>query len=414
MGEEARPAEAPDRRTAVLGWLLIALLALGSVEAASFMFLRVSERRNPLVFAFDPDEYLRSLPEKLLENYERAAELHQIYAPDARVGWTRVAGSKHTFPDGTTIDTDALGARQIPGASGAALLSTYGDSFTEGLEVDDADTWEAGLARQTGAMVWNFGVSGYGPDQALLALERNLERGVRTPIVILALVNENLNRIMTAFRPFYTYPYPDILVGFKPLFVKEADGFAVRSYQPSDIQDRSALRRAIVEASRGDPFLERRTERVAFPFSAHAAGFLWRQGLHPAAPWLGASEVARERMAYILRRFVGDARRFHFVPVLALLPEGRDSLQQTAGQSHGILAPLAAQLPELTFVDIPKLLSGPDSGEYVAGFRPDRFIKVVHPSAYGNEAIAAVLSRSLERQIEAAQALVGAPESSDR
>jgi hypothetical protein len=74
--------------------------------------------------------------------------------------------------------------------------------------VDDDETWQAYLAAAIGKPVWNFGVGGYGPDQALLALERNLGAGLRTPIVVLAMINENLNRLMMTYRSFYSAPIP--------------------------------------------------------------------------------------------------------------------------------------------------------------------------------------------------------------
>ena len=43
-----------------------------------------------------------------------------------------------------------------------------GDSFTQGNEVSDQDTYPAELERILGVPTANLGVSGYGPDQALL------------------------------------------------------------------------------------------------------------------------------------------------------------------------------------------------------------------------------------------------------
>ena len=80
------------------------------------------------------------------------------------------------------------------------------------------------MAETIGKPILNFGVSGYGPNQALLALEVRLAEGVRTPIVILAMVNENLNRIMNNFCLFKTYPVVDMFLAFKPLFVEEDGG----------------------------------------------------------------------------------------------------------------------------------------------------------------------------------------------
>lgn len=53
-------------------------------------------------------------------------------------------------------------------------ILAVGDSFTEGWEVDDAESWPAHLERLTGIPVINTGVSSYGTDQILLRAERFL------------------------------------------------------------------------------------------------------------------------------------------------------------------------------------------------------------------------------------------------
>src|SRR5262249_16347034 len=45
-------------------------------------------------------------------------------------------------------------------------LNAYGDSFTEGVQVSDGETWCEYLAAHLGEPVRNFGIGGYGVYQA--------------------------------------------------------------------------------------------------------------------------------------------------------------------------------------------------------------------------------------------------------
>lgn len=62
------------------------------------------------------------------------------------------------------------------------LMAAFGDSFTHCDEVKDAETWEERLAVLLQKNVYNFGVGGYGTDQAYLKFLSVFPK-VRTPIV---------------------------------------------------------------------------------------------------------------------------------------------------------------------------------------------------------------------------------------
>ena len=70
-------------------------------------------------------------------------------------------------------------------------------------DVGNAAAWSAVVeAKAPGIEVLNFGVGGYGPDQAYL---RYLEEGpaFAPDIVFIGLMSENINRIVNVYRPFY-------------------------------------------------------------------------------------------------------------------------------------------------------------------------------------------------------------------
>ena len=368
------------------------------LEVTGYLFLSIQQKRQPRLFHLDINEYLASISDETLRVSAKLSRKGNFYSPDQQLGWIRRENSELSFPNGTTISTDSLGSRRIPGVSGPATISSFGNSFTEGLEVDDGETWQAYIAKSTGRAVLNFGVSGYGPDQALLALETRLSAGIWTPIVILAMVNENMNRIMNDFRLFYTYPVVDMFLAFKPMFVEGNDNHELMNFRPSDLTDRDQLRAAMTEASRYDAFYAARTERLSFPYTVNGLRFLLRHGMSPSVPWPGNSEAARRRMSYILSRFLQNARRYDFKPVFLLLPENTRELRQRRGSDHPFLKSILekAELDGLMYIDAVQALSGDNRNTYVPDFDFNKYNRETHPSPYGNQAIATVLVHALE------------------
>lgn len=115
---------------------------------------------------------------------------------------------------------DATGARPSPffASSERAYVALYGDSFTYGWEVDDAHTWGDVLARRLGRRVANYGVAGYGTDQACLRFKLN-ERD-SSQIVILGIWPENIMRNLTQYRGFLGSEF----FSLKPRFMIDRGG----------------------------------------------------------------------------------------------------------------------------------------------------------------------------------------------
>jgi hypothetical protein len=54
--------------------------------------------------------------------------------------------------------------------------------------------------------VANFGVGGYGPDQAVLKVESLIDLFPRARVVVLAIMYDQVGRMVNSYRPVY---YPD-------------------------------------------------------------------------------------------------------------------------------------------------------------------------------------------------------------
>ena len=123
-----------------------------------------------------------------------------------------------------TADYDETGAKPSPAfpdpKAHPNCMTVFGDSFTEGGEVDFEDKWPNQLSRLLGCRVANFGQGGYGSDMGYL---RYLKLGTTGPqkVVMLGHMTENVVRNLTRDR--------DLVVGsldwaLKPRFILGADG----------------------------------------------------------------------------------------------------------------------------------------------------------------------------------------------
>src|ERR1043165_6490639 len=81
-----------------------------------------------------------------------------------------------------------------------AVVLVAGDSYTHGNEVDDDETYPAQLERLLGVATANLGVSGYGPDQALLKLERMIELFPHAKSAVLSISYDDAARMLNSFR----------------------------------------------------------------------------------------------------------------------------------------------------------------------------------------------------------------------
>lgn len=165
---------------------------------------------------------------------------------DSELGWTNRLSSRSA--DGR-VSFNTLGARgtreyarQRP--SGAQRIVAFGDSYTFGDEVADAEAWPAQLEGLDPAIeVLNFGVAGYGTDQALLRFRRD-GRGFEADVALLGMLIENIGRNVNRYRPLY-YPSSGSCAA-KPRFI--LDGGVLRVV-PLPFFERRELIAAIADGS---------------------------------------------------------------------------------------------------------------------------------------------------------------------
>jgi len=121
----------------------------------------------------------------------------------ASLGWTVKPNSKEGKYQSNAQGIRANREYALKPSPDIVRIATFGDSFTYGSEVENKDTWQENLMKMNSKLeVLNFGVGGYGLDQAYL---RYQQEGIafNPNIVLICLTSENIGRSINVFRPFY-------------------------------------------------------------------------------------------------------------------------------------------------------------------------------------------------------------------
>lgn len=218
-------------------------------------------------------------------------------------------------------------------AGGAPCATVYGESFAYGTPVGDDATFPHHLALRLGCSVTNFGVPGYGTDQAFL-LQRAQRDVDPAPVVLLVHVAENLLRNVNQYRELL---YPGSVLAFKPRLRVDERGRLRRVPIPvRHVADYRAMERSPERVLAWDAFASR--PRCEAPFTPKLVrwflgGYLLRERLFDE-PWhlayyrpdhpAGGLDVT----ATILETFARDVGRRGRRPLVVLLPTSLDLLHR--------------------------------------------------------------------------------------
>ena len=188
----------PRRLVTFTGAALIVLVVLGTLEAAALVYTTYLARRYGIIFY---------LPSTITEDYASyAARVHPV------LGWPS--------PQGLREQQDRLAANPAASeprpAAGAISLSVYGDSFAAGYGVEPKYAWSNVLGERLGCRIANYGVPGYGTDQAYLRFRSNAAD--EASVVLIGVLSENIQRNVNQLRNFIS---PVQQCQTKPRFVWE-------------------------------------------------------------------------------------------------------------------------------------------------------------------------------------------------
>lgn len=317
------------RRRPALVLLLLLFLVAGVELGARVVASRLPLDTRPLPALYE--EQSRGV-DRLL------ADSTSILLLDAQLGWRHRPGYRDTLRQINAAGIRASREFTPAPPAGVTRIAAFGDANTYSPEVRDAAAWPSVLeARLAGSEVLNFGVGGYGTDQALL---RYLREGVAFAprLAILGVAPINLRRAVTVYPRFASSDEAPLT---KPRFRLGADGGLV--LLPDPLPGRAGKERL-----RDEPTLAR-------SLGTHDAWYdAWRYE-HPRLDRSAAVRLVRTVARRIGQRYLAAERLYDgdgiyrtgteaFAVQRALLLAFADSARE-----HGSV-PVVVWLPELEAV----------------------------------------------------------------
>jgi hypothetical protein len=369
----------------LVGELTVRLFARHDGDVRVFLGTALVPRRWDDVAA----RYQRVIRESM-----RAGDLSYI-AYDDRLGWSLAPGQASDdglyFSSAEGIRSPRPGMRMLDMHPTSRTPAPYrialiGDSHTFGEDVRYQDTWGSQLELLLGpcAEVRNFGVPGYGVDQAVLRYERDA-RPWAPRMVILAPIADDFTRTMVVYLflnfPSWDYPFS------KPRFAFR-DGTLALLNSPPIPPAAVFSRKRVLDLPLIEYDIAFHPEQWRFHPYDHSLLARWLAARYP--PWHAASDSVSDSMSEvavngaILRRFLDLAAADGVTPILAYLPSVSELQFPTAASNTGrvLLAEIAAErgvrhtdlTPPLETVD-------PARRRSTLGYR-------IHYSPLANQAIA--------------------------
>ncbi len=240
----------------------------------------------------------------------------------------------------------------------APWIAVLGDSFTFGEEVAYEDTWAVRLEKllEGRFAVANFGVPGYGVDQAYLRYLRDV-RPRRPTVAVLGFISNDLFRSMTVYT-FLNFPEWENPFS-KPRFLATEQGLRLLN-APTVSPDAIFAKSAITEL----PYLQHDMGYAPLEWQRdwyHTSYFV-RFLLTRFPRWMPLNANASEEAVFslnerVLRSFIAEATASGTIPVIAYFPTagdfhpqwpnvtGRTFLHRT-GIPHLDPTPCLLQVPE--------------------------------------------------------------------
>jgi hypothetical protein len=315
-------------------------------------------------------------------------------------------------------ELSAAGYRRAPAGEGLATpcIALYGDSFTFGYEVAPEFAWGNLLIERLGCRVDNYGVPGYGTDQAYLYFKHHQEHGLDpAPVVILSHLSENIVRnINQDLGLIY-----QMTLALKPRFVLEHSGtlrlVKIPRLAPADYD---AYRRDMRQFLRAEYLLPSQSvlskQRIFFPYTITVPALFTYKRLYASLlfyafdvpPWFAelydpahpsqALQVTRE----ILLQFDHDARHYGKRPLIFVIPTARDLFyfQRTRQWSYTSLLTMLYDQGVSQAINLgPLLLAKVHDGDICEYFCTNRTTKSGHFTVKGNRILAEVAWETIER-----------------
>lgn len=309
--------------------------------------------------------------------WQRHASDSGVFVFDAQLGWTVAPNGQGMGPAHETYFSSAEGLRapaqgiKFGDRSARTRIALLGDSYVFGSDVVYEDTWGFQLQQRLGpdTQVLNFGVPGYGVDQAYLRYLKDV-RPWHPDIAILGLISHDLLRTTMIY---YAVGFPGAVVpGAKPRFILRDRHPVLLNVPLPRAEDVYAAR-----SIRDLPFID--YDRMYRPTEWQRRWYEFSYLLRLAISWSPQSGVGRsppenEETASlngaIIRSFVRDATDAGTIPIVAFLPSFME-FRATSGRLSGtlLLGMRVLEQSGVEFVDLTSCVEKVDERErFTAGW----------------------------------------------
>lgn len=369
-----------QRRILLLGSIIIVIMVAGVAE---FMAYVMSLQLVKYCIGFTPLD--------ITESYESYMSKHH-----PRLGWIS-----------SSARVDAAGSRPIPAfpdpIKTRACVSLYGDSFTEGAGVDHEHAWSNLLSVRLNCRVANFGVSGYGTDQAYLRFLDNPTDQAK--VVILGFLSENIVRNVNQLRNLISTSTACFL---KPRFILDDHGQL--TLVPKPLLTKEAYNHL---RKKPELVLDHEFFLPGGPSGYRKMEFPYTWGIFRVLPLLFKNVVLRQGTYYDLYRpdhpsravdltcavmedFRREARRRGKRPLILVIPTHID-LAYYRSQGKWIYQPVTDRLAEkgLEFIDAgPGFISCLGKADLETLYSPKT---MYHLNENGNAVLAEIVYERLKR-----------------
>lgn len=301
---------------AVLTILLVGIFAV-FIELTSYLILVVLDQNFYFPLALRDKEQIESKArtDTILASNDFSREL----------GWEPRSDNPH-------------GYRGPPKDVENASIALFGDSFTLGFHPVEK-SWPHLLETKLGRPVLNFGVGGYGVDQAYWRFRKRYLGELHTPYVVLGIMSENIARNLSLYRGFYNRRSD--LAATKPRYRTADDGRV--AYVENPLNSRDELPK-LTDVQFLDLLGERDywyqyfdqfglNEMVGFPYSYYFLKALpyyisrfYMHRIQESSPYkdLYSDQEAKKILRFIVAQFIQDAKSVGSFPVILFLPNWMD------------------------------------------------------------------------------------------
>jgi hypothetical protein len=372
MDQKKATALRRDRLVGFTGIALIVFVIAATVEVAAFFYTTYLARQYGILF-YVP---------QVTESYATyAARVNPV------LGWPSPKALKM-----------AAGAGSGPHQPGGGFpIAAYGDSFTAGYGVEPSQTWSNVLGRRLGSAIANYGVPGYGTDQAYLRFHHNSQDAAG--IVILGVLSENIQRNVNQFRNFLI---PSNQCQTKPRYVLDSQGHLrlvpLPQLTTENYEDFIRNPDHYLKHDYFAPGGPSGAQKLGFPYTwsiLKAHKFFYDRYVRGYKSYLQFYQPHHPSQALpltvaIIRQFVSEARKAGKHPLVLVFPTDEDFRVYNQSR-HFVYEPLIQALTRehIEHVDLgPQLLQGLGQSDYMVLFQGGQYH---HFNEEGNRRVAEIL-----------------------